>query len=112
MAPLVSGLIGALFGLRHFNLLFGVIFLSYQLGSFAGAWMGGVILDATGSYGFAWTLLVAVSASATALQWPMDQRPPGALRRRRMAGSVRPCWRSFIATRIDRRAGRREGRAR
>lgn len=76
VAPLVSGLIGGLFGLRHFNLLFGVVYLSHQLGSFAGAWAGGAILDATGSYLPAWWLLVAVGAAATLVQWPMDQRPP------------------------------------
>jgi predicted MFS family arabinose efflux permease len=76
VAPLVSGLIAGLFGLRHFNLLFGVVYLSHQLGSFAGAWAGGAILDATGSYLPAWWLLVAVGAAATFVQWPMDQRPP------------------------------------
>jgi predicted MFS family arabinose efflux permease len=76
VAPLVSGLIGGMFGLRHFNLLFGVVYLSHQLGSFAGAWAGGAILDATGSYLPAWWLLVGVGALAVLLQWPMDQRPP------------------------------------
>jgi predicted MFS family arabinose efflux permease len=76
VAPLVSGLIGGLFGLRHFNLLFGVVFLSHQMGSFAGAWAGGAILDATGSYLPAWWLLVAVGAVAMVVQWLMDQRPP------------------------------------
>jgi predicted MFS family arabinose efflux permease len=76
VAPLVSGLIGGLFGLRHFNLLFGVVFLSHQVGSFAGAWFGGAILDGYGSYLPAWWLLVAVGAVAVVLQWSMDPRPP------------------------------------
>jgi predicted MFS family arabinose efflux permease len=70
VAPLVSGLIAGRFGLAHFNLLFGVVYLSHQLGSFAGAWAGGAILDATGSYMAAWWLLVAVGAAAALLQWP------------------------------------------
>ena len=54
VASLVSGLIGGMFGMRHFNMLYGVVFLGHQVGSFAGAWMGGAVLDATGSYGLAW----------------------------------------------------------
>lgn len=75
VAPLVSGLIGGMFGLRHFNTLFGLAFLSHQLGSFAGAFAGGAILDATGSYLPAWLALIGVGTLATILQWPMDHRP-------------------------------------
>lgn len=75
VTPLVSGLIGGLFGLRHFNALFGVVFLSHQLGSFAGAWLGGLALDLTGSYRLAWWSMIAVGLTAAALQWPMDTRP-------------------------------------
>ncbi len=74
VAPLVSALIGGAFGLRNFNLLFGLAFLSHQLGSFIGAWAGGVVLDATGSYAAAWWLLIAVGALAAALQWPAGRR--------------------------------------
>lgn len=81
VVPLVSALIGRLFGLARFNMLFGVVFLGHQLGGFAGAWMGGLVLDATGGYAAAWWALVAVGATAALLQWPMDDRPrplPGA----------------------------------
>ncbi len=75
VAPLVSGLISGIFGLRHFNLLYGVVFLGHQVGAFAGAWMGGLVLDRTGSYQDAWLALVAIGLAAAALQWPMDTRP-------------------------------------
>lgn len=75
VVPLVSALIGRLFGLAHFNTLFGVAFLVHQLGGFAGAWMGGVVLDATGGYDAAWWMLIGVGAAAALLQWPMDDRP-------------------------------------
>lgn len=75
VVPLVSALIGRLFGLARFNMLFGVVFLGHQLGGFAGAWMGGLVLDATGGYAAAWWALVAVGATAALLQWPMDDRP-------------------------------------
>jgi predicted MFS family arabinose efflux permease len=81
VVPLVSALIGRLFGLERFNMLFGVVFLGHQLGGFAGAWMGGLVLDATGRYAAAWWALIAVGAAAALLQWPMDDRPrplPGA----------------------------------
>jgi predicted MFS family arabinose efflux permease len=75
VVPLVSALIGRLFGLTHFGLLFGIVFLGHQLGGFAGAWMGGLVLDATGSYDAAWWALVGVGAAAALMQWPMDDRP-------------------------------------
>lgn len=75
VAPLVSGLIGQMFGLRNFNMLFGVVFFSHQLGSFAGAWLGGAIKDATGSYTFGWLSMIAVGLLAACLQFPMSTRP-------------------------------------
>jgi len=78
--PPLTGLIGSLFGLRYFSTLFGLTFLSHQLGSFAGAWLGGVTFDLTGSYASAWTALIAVGIVATLLQWFMDDRPAPAPR--------------------------------
>jgi predicted MFS family arabinose efflux permease len=75
VAPLVSGLISGIFGLRNFNMLYGVVFLGHQIGSFVGALMGGVVLDWTGSYQDAWLGLIVVGLAAAALQWPMDTRP-------------------------------------
>jgi predicted MFS family arabinose efflux permease len=78
VAPLVTGIIGRVFGLTHFNTLYGVVFLSHQVGSFFGAWMGGVVFDRTGNYNFAWGALVVIGIAAFALQWLMDERAPGA----------------------------------
>jgi predicted MFS family arabinose efflux permease len=76
VAPLVTGIIGRVFGLSHFNTLYGVIFLSHQLGSFFGAWMGGLVFDWTGRYDVAWGALIVVGLTAFTLQWLMDDRPP------------------------------------
>lgn len=76
VAPLVSGIIGRVFGLTHFNTLYGIVFLSHQVGSFFGAWMGGVVFDRMGNYNFAWGALIAIGLTAFALQWLMDERPP------------------------------------
>ncbi len=75
VVPLVSGLIGKLFGLGNFNMLFGLVFLCHQLGGFLGPWMGGIVLDLSGGYEIAWYALIAIGAAATLLQWPMDDRP-------------------------------------
>jgi predicted MFS family arabinose efflux permease len=76
VAPLVSGIIGRVFGLTHFNTLYGIVFLSHQVGSFMGAWMGGLVFDWRGSYDYAWGALIVIGLAAFTLQWLMDERPP------------------------------------
>jgi predicted MFS family arabinose efflux permease len=76
VAPLVTGIVGRVFGLTHFNTLYGIVFFSHQLGSFFGAWMGGVLFDRTGNYNFAWGALIVIGLTAFTLQWYMDERPP------------------------------------
>ena len=75
VAPLITGVIARVFGLGHFNALYGSVFLSHQIGSFAGAWMGGVVFSTTGSYSLAWAALIVIGAIAFLLQWTMDDRP-------------------------------------
>jgi predicted MFS family arabinose efflux permease len=81
VAPLVTGIIGRVFGLTHFNTLYGVVFLSHQVGSFFGAWMGGVVFDRFGSYNFGWGALIVIGLTAFTLQWLMDEHPPRQPRR-------------------------------
>jgi predicted MFS family arabinose efflux permease len=76
VAPLVTGIIGRVFGLTHFNTLYGIVFFSHQVGSFFGAWMGGVVFDRFGNYDFAWGALIVIGLAAFTLQWLMDERPP------------------------------------
>src|SRR5438094_1210583 len=76
VAPLVTGIIGRVFGLTHFNTLYGIVFLSHQVGSFFGAWMVGLVFDRYGNYNFAWGALIAIGVAAFTLQWLMDERPP------------------------------------
>jgi predicted MFS family arabinose efflux permease len=75
VAPLVSGLIGRLFGLQHFNTLFGLTFLNHQVGAFMGAWLGGATFDMTGSYAVAWGSMIVIGFTAATMQWLMDDRP-------------------------------------
>ena len=76
VVPLVTGIIGRMFGLTYFNTLYGIAFLSHQVGSFLGAWMGGVVFDLTARYDVAWAALIVIGVLAFALQWTMDERPP------------------------------------
>jgi predicted MFS family arabinose efflux permease len=75
VVPLVSGLIVRLFGLQHFNTLFGFAFFSHQVGAFIGAWLGGLSFDLTGSYTMAWSSMVVIGTCAFLLQWFMDDQP-------------------------------------
>jgi predicted MFS family arabinose efflux permease len=75
VAPLVSGLVGRVFGLKHFGILYGFVFLSHSLGSTAGALLGGIAFDLTHSYSMAWSALIVIGLFAFALQWPMNDLP-------------------------------------
>ena len=78
VSPLVTGIIARVFGLTHFGTLYGVVFLSHQVGSFFGAWMGGLVFAQWGNYNFAWGALIAIGLAAFTLQWLMDESPPKA----------------------------------
>ena len=72
--PLTSGLIAVFFGPRHMSMLYGVTFLSHQAGSFLGAWSGGAVFDATGSYDAVWTCSILLGVFAAAMHWPIRER--------------------------------------
>ncbi|MFN5512321.1 MAG: MFS transporter [Burkholderiales bacterium] len=75
VVPLVNGLVVQLFGLKFMATLTGVAFFSHQLGSFLGAWGGGVIFQAVGSYDRAWQAAVVIGLVAGAFQLSMNTRP-------------------------------------
>ena len=72
--PLTSGLVAQIFGVRYMATLFGIVFLSHQVGSFIGVWLGGRLFDATGSYDIVWWISVALGIGAALLHWPIDER--------------------------------------
>lgn len=74
-APLTSGIVAQVFGTRYMGTLFAITYMSHQLGSFTGVWLGGVIYDATGSYDQFWWLAIALGLVAALLHWPIDDRP-------------------------------------
>jgi predicted MFS family arabinose efflux permease len=69
--PLTSGWVAKVFGTGHLGTLFGICFLSHQVGSFLGAWTGGVVLDATGSYSAVWIATALAGVFAAALHFPI-----------------------------------------
>jgi predicted MFS family arabinose efflux permease len=73
--PLTSGLVAQIFGVRYMSTLFGIVFLSHQVGSFLGVWLGGVVFDATGSYDSIWIASVLLGLAAAALHLPIAERP-------------------------------------
>ncbi len=72
--PLTTGLVGQIFGVRYLGTIGGLVFLSHQLGSFAGVWLGGYLFDATGSYDLVWWLSIALGLLAAILHYPIDDR--------------------------------------
>jgi MFS family permease len=77
--PLTSGLVAVMFGTRHIGMLFGIVFLSHQIGAFIGALMGGSIYEATGSYDAMWIVCIALSVAAALVHLPIRERAAGTL---------------------------------
>jgi predicted MFS family arabinose efflux permease len=73
--PLTSALVAHIFGVRYMATLFGIVFLGHQIGSFCGAWLGGVVYDATGSYDMVWWFSVALSVLSALFHFPIAERP-------------------------------------
>ena len=68
VGPLVAGAVAEMFGLKWQAMIQGLAFMSHQLGSFLGAYGGGLIYDALGSYTLAWRIGVAVGLAAGIIQ--------------------------------------------
>ena len=73
--PLTSGIVAQIFGTRYMATLFAIVFLSHQIGSFMGVWLGGVIYDRTGSYDGLWWLSVALGVFAGLVHLPINESP-------------------------------------
>lgn len=73
--PLTSGLVATLFGPRYLSMLFGIVYMSHHIGSFTGAWLGGYIYDAFGSYTAMWWLSIALGLVSAMFHYPIKERP-------------------------------------
>ena len=73
--PPTAGLVAKFFGVSHMATLFGLVMLSHQVGGFLGAWLGGQIFDATGSYNWVWYIDIALAVGAALIHLPIDEKP-------------------------------------
>ena len=73
--PLTTGIVAQVFGVRYLATLFGVVFLSHQLGSFLGVWLGGRLYDSSGSYDAMWWAGVLFGVIAAIVHWPINEKP-------------------------------------
>ena len=73
--PATSGIVAHMFGTKYLGLLYGIVFLSHQIGSFFGAYLGGLFHDLYGSYDYAWYLAIALSVFAAIIHLPIKEQP-------------------------------------
>jgi len=73
--PLTTGIVAQVFGVRYMATLFGIVFLSHQLGSFIGVWLGGRLYDSTGSYDGMWWAGVVLGLLAAIVHLGIDEKP-------------------------------------
>jgi MFS family permease len=72
--PLTMGLITVMFGTRYMATLYGFVFLSHQIGSFFGVWLGGKLYDIYGSYDIVWWMSVALAVFAALVNLPIVEK--------------------------------------
>jgi MFS family permease len=73
--PPTNALVAIMFGTRHLGLLGGMVFLSHQIGSFLGIWLGGYFFVKYQSYNPVWWLGVALGIFAAIIHWPIEEKP-------------------------------------
>lgn len=74
--PLTSGLVAHLYGLRYMGTLYGIVFLSHQIGGFLGVWLGGRFYDIHGDYTMVWWIGVGVGAFSAIVHLPVRENRP------------------------------------
>jgi MFS family permease len=73
--PLTSATVAQIFGVTHLSMLGGFVFLSHQVGSFMGVWLGGLLYDRTGSYDMVWYIAIALGVFAALINLPVREAP-------------------------------------
>ena len=73
--PLTAGLVGHIYGMRYMGTLYGIVFLSHQIGGFLGVWLGGALYDRYGSYDMVWWIGIGIGAFSALVHLPIRERP-------------------------------------
>ena len=73
--PPTNAVVAQIFGVQYLSTLGGFVFLSHQIGSFLGVWLGGKLYDTTGSYDVVWWLAAALGLFAAAINLPVREGP-------------------------------------
>jgi predicted MFS family arabinose efflux permease len=73
--PPTNATVAQIFGVQYLSMLGGFVFLSHQIGSFLGVWLGGLLFDATGSYDVVWWISVALGIFAALANLPVREAP-------------------------------------
>lgn len=73
--PPTNAVVMQIFGVQHMTMLSGFVFLSHQIGSFLGVWLGGKLYDASGSYDIVWWIAVALGVMAALVNLPVREGP-------------------------------------
>ena len=70
------GLVAKMFGTANMAMLFGVVMLAHQIGGFLGAYLGGYVFQATGSYDWVWYIDIVLAAGAALVNLPIREAAP------------------------------------
>ena len=73
--PPTNAAVAQIFGVAHMSMLSGFIFMSHQIGSFMGVWLGGFLYDKTGSYDVVWYIAIALGVFAGLINLPVKEAP-------------------------------------
>ena len=73
--PATNATVASIFGPAHLSMLSGFVFLSHQVGSFLGVWLGGVLYDLTGSYDVVWQIAIGLGVFACLVNLPVSEQP-------------------------------------
>ncbi len=72
--PLTNGIVANMFGIKYLSMLSGIVFLTHQVGSFFGGWLGGVNHDVTGNYDLIWLFSIILSVFGILVHFFVDEK--------------------------------------
>jgi MFS family permease len=75
--PLTNAIVAQIFGVKYLSMLSGLVFFSHQLGSFCGAYLGGLLYDRTGTYDLVWMIAIGLGIFAALINLPIQERAIG-----------------------------------